>query len=372
VALRLASLAAAFLVAIVLWKRLAPPSIPCKPALALWALVALASLVGAVDPSYSLGEIKNEILYTVIAFLAFFTVTRQEGDLERLLLVLFGGALVLCALALDAHLRLGMWNDESLHGGIAAFAGYAVALAPMLFLYGAYASGRWRRAAVILAFAVLAFVSFLSLQRIVWWVFAAEAAIALVLLRHFGLTRLSRTGLAACLVGTAALSGGIFVAAQTERFGGQGAIVEDIRLGQWPLVVERIAQHPIVGGGFGRGAMSKAYPDLVPERKPWVWHAHNVFLNYGLEMGLPGMLVLAWVFFSLLREYWRLCNAPDEKLRFLGIAGLMLIAGVVLRNQVNDMFLREQSLMFWALNGALLGSGLRGLSRPGEPAARST
>src|SRR5207249_8492814 len=72
VALRLLCLAGAFVVAIALWRRLAPPRIPCKPALVFWALVALLSLAGAVDIPYSLGEIKNEILYTTMAFVAFF------------------------------------------------------------------------------------------------------------------------------------------------------------------------------------------------------------------------------------------------------------------------------------------------------------
>src|SRR2546426_4541519 len=49
VALRLLCLAGAFVVAIALWRRLAPPRIPCKPALVFWALVALLSLAGAVD-----------------------------------------------------------------------------------------------------------------------------------------------------------------------------------------------------------------------------------------------------------------------------------------------------------------------------------
>jgi hypothetical protein len=34
---------------------------------------------------------------------------------------------------------------------------------------------------------------------------------------------------------------------------------------------------------------------------------------------------------------------------------------VLLRNQVNDMFLRDLALLFWALNGALLGLGHRKL-----------
>jgi len=88
-------------------------------------------------------------------------------------------------------------------------------------------------------------------------------------------------------------------------------------------------------------------------------HAHNVFLNYGLGMGLPGMLALAWVFLGLLREYWRFCSAPNEKLKLVGIAGIVLVVGVVLRNQVNDMFIRDQSMLFWALSGMLLGLGGR-------------
>ena len=44
VALRLVCLAVAFLVAIALWRRLAPPAIPCKPALLAWMAVAFLSL----------------------------------------------------------------------------------------------------------------------------------------------------------------------------------------------------------------------------------------------------------------------------------------------------------------------------------------
>jgi O-antigen ligase len=90
-----------------------------------------------------------------------------------------------------------------------------------------------------------------------------------------------------------------------------------------------------------------------------LWHAHNVFLNYGLEMGVPGMLALAWVFVSLLREYWRLYAGQDRVASLLGVAGLTLLAGMLLRNQVNDMFVRDEAILFWALNGMLLGWGRR-------------
>jgi len=37
----------------------------------------------------------------------------------------------------------------------------------------------------------------------------------------------------------------------------------------------------------------------------------------------------------------------------------MLVAGVMLRNQASDEFLRDASILFWSLNGALLGFGHR-------------
>jgi O-antigen ligase len=161
------------------------------------------------------------------------------------------------------------------------------------------------------------------------------------------------------------LAAGAFLAAQQVRFGTSsvGVVAEDIRLGQLGPVLHRIAESPAAGAGFGRGVLSKAHRDLIPESNTQFWHAHNVFLNYGLEMGVPGMLALAWVFVSLLREYWRLYAGQDRVASLLGVAGLTLVAGMLLRNQVNDMFVRDEAILFWALNGMLLGLGRRLRSR---------
>jgi putative inorganic carbon (HCO3(-)) transporter len=381
VTLRLLCLAGALLVAIALWRRLAPPPVPCKPALAFWALVALLSLAGAVDPGYSLGEIKNEVLYTMVAFVAFYAVTREENDLKRLSIALFAGALVMCAWALESRFRLGFWQErggifgtEAFPGyagvlgigqerkgiyGTGAFPGYAAVLVPVLFLFGAWIPGRWRSMAAAALFAMVAVTGFLSLQRIFEAVLALQVGLALILLWRKDLIRLSRTAVLGGLIGIIVLAGGIFAFVQHERLNMTNAtpIAEDARITQWRGVLGRIAQNPVSGSGFGQEIMKKAHRDLIPNSS--LWHAHNVFLNYGLEMGLPGILAIGWVFFSLLKEYWRFYNSADEKLRLLGVAGLMLVLGVVLRNQVNDMFIRDAAILFWAINGALLGLGHR-------------
>jgi O-antigen ligase len=362
VTLRLICLSGAFLTAIVLWRHLAPPTIPCRLPLAFWASIALLSLLGAADPEYSLGEIKNEIAYALMAFVAFFAVTREEGDLKRLLGSLFAGALVICALALEGRLRLGIWPERGGgYGGTAAFPGYAAVVVPMLLLFGAYAQGKWRRLAAAVLLLIVCVTGLLSLQRILVWILAGQAAVALILLRRASLIRLSRASLAASLVGIVVTGAAASAVLQQERvkLGNASAVSMDVRIAEWPAILKRIGENPLVGGGFGREIMKKSQRDMLPEGNELLWHAHNVFLNYGLGMGLPGVAALAWVFFGLLRAYWRSYNSPDEKLRWLGLAGIMLVTGVLLRNLVNDMFVRDAAILFWAVNGALLGFSCR-------------
>jgi O-antigen ligase len=140
------------------------------------------------------------------------------------------------------------------------------------------------------------------------------------------------------------------------------AMRDDDRPVFWPKVIGRIMEHPLTGAGFGRGVMNKAYPDLIPRENRQLWHAHNVVLDYGLAMGIPGMLVLLMVFGALLREYVRLWQSEDQGLKMIGACGMVLVLGVFARNMVNDMFVRDAALLFWALNGMLLGFGRRKLA----------
>ena len=95
VALRLACLAAAGLVVGISWRRLAPPPLPCKWAIGLWAGVVVASLGFAVDLAYSRGEVKNEVGYALVVFVAFFAWTRDERRLRLAGLAVLAGFAVI-------------------------------------------------------------------------------------------------------------------------------------------------------------------------------------------------------------------------------------------------------------------------------------
>jgi O-antigen ligase len=364
VALRLLCLATAFLIAMAVWRHSDVPRLPCKRAIAAWALVALLSLVYAVDPAYSLAEIKNEIGYSMMAFVAFFVLTRRDRDLGMLAVALGVGAVVISTWGLTSSLLAGTWNEAGRHGGSASYASYSVTVFPLFLLLALYFDNpRYRAAALGIAVLMLV-AAFFSGQRIVWPVVCLQILLALAWLRHKRKIHLSVGAVGAVGVGVILAAGAVFVAAQSLRFHHGDAVTtvtSDNRLAQMPKVVERIVATPWTGSGFGRQAMRRAHTDLIPAEDSLLWHAHNSFLNYGLSMGLPGIAALVLLFSSLLWEYMRFLRDDDPQLQLLGLAGVLMILGVLLRNQVNDMFLRDLALLFWALNGALLGLGHRKL-----------
>ena len=367
VAFRLLCVALAFVYAMVVWRRSSVPQIPFLPVLLFWGASVLASLFYAVDPDYSLSEVKNELMYTMMVFIGFFVITSEWRRIRWFLLALTAGALVLCITALWMRAQLGLWSESSAYpfGGSAAFAGYLVAVAPMACLFLFLSDDKWLRRLSLALLGLLLIAGYYCLQRIIWPVLFVQVLVALILCGtrfRFGIKRVAGMLILVALATLLALQ--LTQATRFQAIAQPSTVMnKDGRLFFFPKVVARILETPWSGAGFGRRALSKAHPDLVPTYNPTLWHGHNVVLNYGLSMGLPGMVAILLVFGALLREYLRFWRSGDRRLVMLGVCGIALVLGVFLRNMVNDMFVRDQALLFWALNGILLGLGCR-LSLP--------
>ncbi len=365
-ALRIACLVAALVVAVAHWRRSAVPAVPCKAAIGLWVVLSLLSLVWAHDRAYSLGEIKVEILYPLMAYLAFFAFTRDASRLRAQMIALSYGAALLSAWAISGYLVLSYWDESAGYGGVGSFAAFAVSVVPALVLL-AGEPRRSIRIAVTVAGVLLAVAGVLSAQRILAPVLAAQMVVGLVLAQWTRLLRLPARTLVLAAVAVVVIGGTVLLVNQSMRFQQKqmpvamaGKMVDaDTRWRNWPRVAARIVEHPWTGAGFGRQVMMHAYPDLVPRENTYFWHAHNFVLNYGLSMGIPGMVAILLLFLSLLWQYLRLLRHQDPQVRLVAIAGILLLVGVFLRNMVNDFFVRDGAILFWAMNGAFLGLALR-------------
>lgn len=355
VTLRLLALAAGLIVCASIWYKQGFPEVPAKTVLLLWAGCALLSLASAIDPVYSLIEIKNEIGYTMAAYLGFITLTRTRGDANFLVIALILGNLVLSMFALQEHFSSdsAYWNERGLAGGSGSYSTYLLALLPALLWAGSTLrhSHRWSLISGLIALQLI--VAVLVGQRAFWLVFALQVLLALYLLRARGFIAISVTRVRAIGALAVILSALAIVGATDRR--DTISWTQDPRLATWPAVTARILEQPLTGKGFGRETMKMAYPDLLDRKYPEVWHAHNLFLNYGMAMGIPGMIAIVLVFFTLLRKFWKLSRADDRVIAMAGICGVLLVVGVVVRNFTNDLFQRDLALLFWSIVGMLLG-----------------
>jgi len=366
VALRLLCLVAAAATAIFFWWRQSRdrPVIPCKPVLVLWISLAALSLIYSAIPDYSLGEFKNEIGYTMLAFFSFLIIARNSETVERLLVALAAGFAIIGIWAAWAWLANDfVWDQSGHYGGIAVFSTYIVTIAPALFCLASTASRPWLRRAAWALSALAFLLALMTLQRAVWPALFAEAAV--IGFWRFRKSRSKRIGQVMLVVVAVIISASFYATSSLRSDDMKGmeesveeSLVADSRLAAWRGIVAKIAEHPWIGAGFGRGAMGRVYPELIPENK-MISHPHNVLLNYGIAMGIPGILALAALFLCLARTFWKLARRDEEDLASYGVCGVALIVGVLTRNQFNDLFIRDMALLFWALIGIFLGQAMR-------------
>jgi O-antigen ligase len=159
----------------------------------------------------------------------------------------------------------------------------------------------------------------------------------------------------------AAASSALFVRVQDEREEGQTAraLASDPRLTLWPVVLDRVAQKPLTGYGFGRGIERGTLREEAGESQ--LWHAHNLFLDLMLQTGLPGVLFFAFLLLALAREGWRCAREAEPAAAALGMALLGVLAGMVIRNLTDTLLVRQNALLFWGVMGVLLAWGGRRL-----------
>ena len=362
---RLACLVMAFLIVATSWRRLAPPAPPCRWAIALWAAVALGSLLVAVDPVYSVREVRNEVGYALVAFVAFLAWTRSEARLRLACLAVLAGFVGMSgSVLLGAFLRGGVWPPDAYYGDVGTISGYLVTVGPVLgltaVLFGHRHAARWL---AVLAAPFLA-VALLTAERALWPALGVQAA--LVCAWGWRVRAGAIAPLRLALVGLVVLGlvgGGVYVS-ERYRTGGDPrspmAMGNDSRPRVWKRVGEEILAHPWTGAGFGRAVMGKAYPGLLAAADRGVfWHPHNLVFTYGVSAGVPGMVAVVALFASLAGRFWRLACGGERLARLAGLAGAAMVAGVLARNMTNDFFVRDGALLFWALAGTLFGYALR-------------
>ena len=351
-------------VLLLLWtlRTQATPPIPLKAAFAVWLSVALLTLIWAVHPEFSIREIKSEIVYGLLSFLIFFKATRSSRELRFWGFVLSASALATGVIALIHFLQgLDPYPAGKFYGGALCYAGYVTTVLPMLAAITILRSGQ-RRVGMLCLILFLLLMAFGTTNRGVWLYLLVELAVfgGLYLIRVDLHPKAKKAAIAIIVASTIVSTGTLFYAAKgrLELAGGPAKVIAetakaDLRPQLWIESLAWIRQRPFTGAGFGTMVLGR---ELQEQQKiPNHTHAHNIILNYALQLGLLGPFVLAFLFYSVAREFWKLIKSSDEELQTFGIAGIAMVSGILASGMIEDLFARQVGWLFWSLVGMTLG-----------------
>ena len=342
------------------WWRERPP-LPARSlliAMAAWAGIAIASLLWSVDFEYSQGEVRNEVVYPLLAFFAFYALTPDEARWRLWVRVVAVSAALIAVYAFANFVRHADWYTKAYIGDRNAYSTYATLVAPMLLaaaldraLGGAMACRRRHRARA-------------HARR--WRAHAepgdvggaarrgAGAACDALPLAHGDPRRADGGGRrrARVYVGRGRVhrdseppenvraGPGASLGAQFEA---------DPRLKIWAYAAERIGERPWLGYGYGRGILRKDFRAKF-EGNLLHWHGHNLFLNAAMGGGMLLVVALTALLGALAYALAREARASP-----VCAMALAVLAAAVVKSLTDDVLIRENSLLLWSLAGMALG-----------------
>lgn len=345
----------AFVGALRLWLASAEKRVPLTDAFLVWLAAAMASLLWSHDVAASVGAIWRDVVKTFLVFFTFFVLAGRQMALSGVARVAIIGASIFAVLAIYDFSYHGWW------GNALTPARYDVSIDALnwLVFVGLIAlamrspggQSRWPWFGLV-ALALLLVAGVMSQSRS----FNLSIAMALLLMAVMNprvILRHKKT--LAISVGAVAL---VFVL---------GVVLLDKPVStyqdRWLLystVWRKISGNPWLGTGFGHETDQAWYRATfdhfpIPGAPSGLTHPHNVVLSYMDQMGIWGLLVLMYLFWSIVRELWPATRSSDSWRKLLGQAGMLLLLMTLISNSFNFYFARQHLWMFFGMLGLLLG-----------------
>jgi O-antigen ligase len=339
-----------------------------------WATALLMACLISADRWHQVNSWKAEIFTPLLSLFVFFALTKTLNDIRRWLVLLFLGLIGLTYLViLNAIDPIGVVAMPAF-GGVGPYSTWLVTLCSLLpiawhlEISQAKSSKRsFAKKIVPLAILLILVSAFLTTNRAIWGCFALMLIVFVAVSTALSGREGRRVAqMVSLLIVGSTLFAVLFLVTTELRFdgkppGGGGAvemITQDNRGAVWREASNLIVEKPLTGYGYGRDKLEKIMSARFTEPldKALFIQGHNIVLNQILQIGaLGGILILA-VFVSLTYTFANMLRGAGP-IKLVGICGLLLMTGVFSRNMVDDFFIRQNAILFWAIVGMLLGLG---------------
>jgi heptosyltransferase-3/putative inorganic carbon (HCO3(-)) transporter len=325
----------------------------------------LCTVPFATDPAYSFSEWRKLVAQVLVFYWAMFVLrSHRRSELSRQIFwAVVLGSLVLSGFALvDFVLRGGTWRNRLIRAGAPYsdynwLTTYLVLVIPILIGWVVIHRTFWSRALGTLTLVMAGFAQVVAYTRAGWVAHLAQAA-------GFGLMAGRHRLVIWVLAGAIAMGGGLFVVSE---IGYQQDTIDpwtlSARVKTWGLGFHQVAQHPLVGVGYGNDIFLKLHAAEVEAEKgkepgETVLPAlHNTFAMVLMGSGVPALILYIWIFVRIvltLTRQWRGSSVAETQ--WLLVAVAVVTVGFATRNLFDYMFAGSLSHLFWILVAAGLYS----------------
>jgi len=324
----------------------------------LWALILLVVVSAAWADYPSVTLRKTFALLGTTAFALYFVARFGVEEQVRLLGWVFGllgvmsiGAVVYVPeLAIDQRWTVGAWQGVFIQKNAL---GRAMVVGVVVFLVLAGSVPRRRRWVPLCGLALCAVLIVLSTSKT-----ALLLAAALVVL--YGVVsarrRIRSTLLVPAAIALVLLGAGGALALAFHAEAAASALGRDVTLtGRtvlWSMVLEYIAQRPLLGHGYGSFWLgARGASGVIQRVLGWqVPHSHNGLLDLALDLGMAGVALFLWSYFlGLRRSYALAVRGTGASARW----PLMMLLITALYNMTESTLLSRNSI-YWVLFVAAL------------------
>lgn len=364
-----------WLIKAILTRHWRPRTTRLEAAWIIYGAFVVLSLFTAVDLGYSLNQFRGEYLKNFLLFLLVVQFVTTEKRAKAILLGITAGNLIMVSVGIVEFISQGgslitrpEASEEfrsgwaSLHSGGGTYSTYLITLFPFLLWVTVAWKKWWAHALVIILATANVFSLYITFQRGAWVAFFMMVVAAIFLIPRRNWIR----GL--CLAIFLIAVGGVLCLAPTqtlvheEKTEGLGQLLLEPektigrRFTTWRVSLEYLVDNPLIGVGFGRRSPYKKYDYYKRKESGLYWHAHNTFLNLGLELGLLGLLAFFFLLSRLVWLGWRGYQKlpPGGLPHFLASSLLLMIVAVVFRNMFDDFFIDDTAMLFWFLSAVVV------------------
>jgi putative inorganic carbon (HCO3(-)) transporter len=128
----------------------------------------------------------------------------------------------------------------------------------------------------------------------------------------------------------------------------------NFRQNLWPWAIEGLKEFPFTGTGLGtfRVVVRRLYPVTINPTYD-IAHAHNVFLQVALDVGIPGLIAYVAMLLVSGTVVWQLMK-KDQSLRIISAGLLAALAAFHVYGLTDTLALgSKSSILLWAIFGLL-------------------